>query len=168
MIEIYSIYMVTSAKKHNQVGVEYQMIQIHVRYKRNNSDLVAYTFNGFPCTCIDLQNKCRLFFSWYIEGIKHTFFDFYLEIITVGHGISIQMGLLTKDRFDHLPTVLISQLKSKNDCVLFTDIVFQYMCIKLLCLTLLRYFYRANIGWLCCNNVRHLQQTDFSSTCKAD
>lgn len=62
LIEIYSIYMVTSAKKYNQVGVEYQMSQIHVRYKRNNSDLVAYTFNGFPCTCIDLQNKCRLFF----------------------------------------------------------------------------------------------------------
>lgn len=62
LIEIYSIYMVTSAKKYNQVGVEYQMSQIHVRYKRNNSYLVAYTFNGFPCTCIDLQNKCRLFF----------------------------------------------------------------------------------------------------------
>lgn len=47
LTEIHSIYMVTSAKKYNQVGGEY-LNRVNVRYKWYSPVSVEYIYNASP------------------------------------------------------------------------------------------------------------------------
>lgn len=64
LTEIYSIYMVTSAKKYNQVGVEY-LNRVNVRHKWYNPVSVEYIYNASP-----YGYKINVYFSGYIKRIR--------------------------------------------------------------------------------------------------